>query len=149
MLYADSFLISNHVGVIALSAGVGNDVVGWVLLALAVALVNASSGIIVLYVILTSIAWILVLWFICRPLLVIACRRSGSFGPKGPTQGIVCLVIFLVLASAFITDRIGIHAIFGGFIVGLVVPYEIREGIVEKIEDLVACLFLPLYFALS
>lgn len=117
---------------------------GWILLALAIALVNAASGIIVLYVILCSIGWILMLWFIFRPLLVIACRRTGSFGEKGPTQGIVCTVIFLVLISAWITDRIGIHAIFGGFIVGLIVPHEIRQGMVEKIEDLVTCLFLPL-----
>lgn len=97
-----------------------------------------------LYVILCSIGWILVLWFLIRPLLVIACRRTGSFSEKGPTQGIVCTIIFLVLISAWITDRIGIHAIFGGFIVGLIIPQEIRKGIVEKIEDLVTCLFLPL-----
>lgn len=97
-----------------------------------------------LYILLTSIAWLLVLWFIIRPLLVIACRRSGSFGENGPTQGIVCAIVCLVLASAWITDRIGVHAIFGGFIVGLIVPTEIREGLTEKIEDLVSCLFLPL-----
>ncbi len=114
------------------------------MLALAIALVNAASGIIVLYVLLTCIAWILVLWFIGRPLLVIACRRTGSFGESGPTQGIVCSIVCLVLTSAWITDKIGVHAIFGGFIVGLIVPKEIREGLTEKIEDLVSCLFLPL-----
>lgn len=85
---------------------------GWILLALAIALVNASSGIIVLYVLLTSIAWVLALWFIIRPLLVWTCRKTGSFGERGPTQGVVCAVIFLVLTSAWITDRIGVHAIF-------------------------------------
>lgn len=118
---------------------------GWILLALAIALVNASSGLIVLYVLLTSFGWILVLFFLVRPLLVYICKRSGSYGgEKGPTQSLVCLVIFLVLASAWITDRIGIHAIFGAFLVGLIVPGEIRRGLTEKIEDLVTVLFLPL-----
>lgn len=117
---------------------------GWILLALAIALVNASSGIIVLYVLLTSVGWVLTLWFIIRPLLVVLCRRTGSFGEKGPTQGVVCVVIFLVLGSAWLTDRIGIHAIFGGFIVGLIIPSQIRADLTSKIEDLVTVLFLPL-----
>lgn len=57
--------------------------------------------------------------------------------------------LFLVLTSAWLTDRIGVHAIFGAFLVGLVVPKEIRGPLTEKIEDLVTILFLPLYFALS
>ncbi|KAL8286345.1 hypothetical protein RQP46_004833 [Phenoliferia psychrophenolica] len=142
-------LLQDHVGVTVLAAGVGNDVIGWILLALAIALVNASSGIIILYIILCAVGWILILWFLVRPLLVWACRKTGSFGNRGPTEGIVCGIVFLVLASAWVTDRIGIHAIFGGFVVGLIVPTPIRGAITEKIEDLVSVLFLPLYFALS
>ncbi|SCV69534.1 BQ2448_2554 [Microbotryum intermedium] len=142
-------LLQNHVGVIVLAAGVGNDVVGWVLLALAIALVNASSGIIILYIVLTSIGWILTLWYIARPALVWLGHRTNSYGDTGPSQSMSCAVLFLVLASAWVTDRIGIHAIFGGFLVGLVVPVQIRASLTEKIEDLVTILFLPLYFALS
>ncbi|GAA5920681.1 hypothetical protein JCM1841_002894 [Sporobolomyces salmonicolor] len=148
-ILTDENLLQNHVGVIVLSAGVGNDVVGWILLALAIALVNASSGIVVLYVILTSIAWILVLWFIGRPALIWLGRKTRSFGEAGPSQAMTVCVVFLVLASAFLTDRIGIHAIFGAFLVGLIVPKQIRHRLTEKIEDLVTVLFLPLYFALS
>ncbi|KAM0756252.1 hypothetical protein T439DRAFT_320950 [Meredithblackwellia eburnea MCA 4105] len=142
-------LLGDHVGVTVLSAGVGNDVIGWILLALAIALTNASSGIIVLYIILCAIGWILLLWFIVRPLLVWGCRRTGAFGSHGPSQGVMCAVVFIVFISAWVTDRIGIHAIFGGFLAGLIIPTPIRAPITEKIEDLVAVLFLPLYFALS
>ncbi|GAA5859102.1 hypothetical protein JCM1840_003752 [Sporobolomyces johnsonii] len=148
-ILTDENLLQNHVGVIVLSAGVGNDVVGWILLALAIALVNASSGIIVLYVILTSVAWTLALWFIGRPALIWLGRKTRSFGEAGPSQTMTVCVVFLVLASAFLTDRIGIHAIFGAFLVGLIVPKQIRHQLTEKIEDLVTVLFLPLYFALS
>lgn len=141
-------LLQNPVGVTVLSAGVGNDVVGWILLALSIALVNATSSITILYIILTAIAWILALWFLIRPLLVLLCKKTGAF-QRGPSEFVVCVVLLLVFASAWITDRIGVHAIFGGFLVGLVVPQEIRSPITGKIEDLVSCIFLPLYFALS
>ncbi|GAA5904929.1 hypothetical protein JCM8208_007226 [Rhodotorula glutinis] len=148
-ILTDENLLRDHVGVIVLSAGVGNDVVGWVLLALAIALVNSTSGLIVLYVILTSVGWTLALWFLGRPLLKFIGRKTRSFGEHGPSQSMTAFVLFLVLTSAWITDRIGVHAIFGAFLVGLVVPKEIRAPLTEKIEDLVTVLFLPLYFALS
>jgi Kef-type K+ transport system membrane component KefB len=81
--------------------------------------------------------------------LVWLCRKTGSYGENGPTLTMTTAVLFLVLTSAWITDRIGIHAIFGGFVAGLVIPYEIRAPLTEKIEDLVASLFLPIYFVLS
>ncbi|GAA5837048.1 hypothetical protein JCM11251_004483 [Rhodosporidiobolus azoricus] len=148
-ILTDEGLLKNHVGVIVLTAGVGNDVVGWILLALAIALVNASSGLIVLYVILTSIGWIAVCWFVGRPALKYVGRKTASFGPHGPSQTMTLVTLFMVLISAWITDRIGIHAIFGAFIVGLIVPKEIKASLSEKIEDLVTVLLLPLYFALS
>jgi len=56
-------LLQTQVGIVVLSAGVGNDVVGWILLALCVALVNAGSGITALYVLLTCVAYVLFLVF--------------------------------------------------------------------------------------
>lgn len=56
-----------------------------------------------------------------------------------------------MLISESIAQIIGVHAIFGGFIVGLFMPHEgsFRHHMTEKIEDLVTVFFLPLYFALS
>lgn len=145
----DEDLIQTTVGVVALSAGVGNDVVGWLLLALAITLSNAASGLIVLYTLLTCIAWILFLWFIGRPLLKLLSRKTRSSGEWGPSQTMTVSVVFAVLASAWFTDKLGIHAIFGAFLVGLIVPKDIRSPLTEKLEDLVSVLFLPIYFALS
>ncbi|GAA5906149.1 uncharacterized protein JCM6883_005458 [Sporobolomyces salmoneus] len=145
----DEDLIQTSVGVIALSAGVGNDVVGWLLLALAITLSNAASGLIVLYTLLTCIAWVLFLWFVGRPLLKLLSRKTRSSGEWGPSQTMTVSVVFAVLASAWFTDKLGIHAIFGAFLVGLIVPKDIRSPLTEKIEDLVSVLFLPIYFALS
>lgn len=137
-------------GTIVLSAGVGNDVVGWILLALTVALVNAGTGLSALYVLLCAVGWTLALIYLVRPVFMWLLRRDGSI-ENGPSQSMVALTLFLVLASAFFTDIIGVHAIFGGFLIGLICPHEggFAIRLTEKIEDLVSVLFLPLYFALS
>ncbi|KAJ5047328.1 uncharacterized protein L3040_003155 [Drepanopeziza brunnea f. sp. 'multigermtubi'] len=143
-------ILHTSVGITVLAAGVGNDVVGWILLALCVALVNNGSGIVALYVLLCAIGWILFLVFAVRPVFLIYLRRSGSL-QNGPSQGVMAVTILMVLASAFFTQSIGIHAIFGSFIVGLICPHEggFAIKLTEKLEDLISVLFLPLYFALS
>lgn len=87
--------------------------VGWILLALCVALVNNGSGISALYVLLTAIGWILFLVYAIRPGFMYLLRRTGSI-QNGPTQGMMALTLLLVLTSSFFTSIIGIHAIFGG-----------------------------------
>lgn len=143
-------LLQTNVGTIVLSAGVGNDVVGWILLALTVALVNAGTGLTALYVLLVSVAWVLFLVYAVRPAFLWVLRRDGSI-ENGPSQSMVALTLLMVLASAFFTDIIGVHAIFGGFLIGLICPHEggFAVRLTEKVEDLVSVLFLPLYFTLS
>jgi Kef-type K+ transport system membrane component KefB len=143
-------LLGTPVGVTVLAAGVGNDVTGWILLALCVALVNQASGLTALWVLLCCIGWILFLVFAVRPCFLWILRRTGSI-QNGPTQGMVALTLLLTLTSAWFTGIIGIHPIFGGFLVGLICPHEggFAIKLTEKIEDIVTVLFLPLYFALS
>lgn len=143
-------LLGTNVGVIVLSAGVGNDVVGWILLALCVALVNAGSGLTALWVLLVCIGYVLFLSIVFRPLFIRFLERTGSL-QKGPSQSVVTITLLFALASAFFTQIIGIHAIFGGFVIGLLCPHQggFAIKLTEKIEDLVTALFLPLYFTLS
>jgi Kef-type K+ transport system membrane component KefB len=138
-------LLQTTVGVIVLSAGVGNDVTGWVLLALTVALVNAGNGLTVLYVILCSIGFILLLTFIVRPTFIHFAKKTNTL-QRGPSEMTMAIIILLVLVAAFFTDIIGIHPIFGGFLVGLIIPHEhgFAVKVTEKIEDFISTLFLPL-----
>jgi Kef-type K+ transport system membrane component KefB len=143
-------LLSTNVGVIVLSAGVGNDVVGWILLALCVALVNAGSGLTALWVLLVCVGYVLFLCLVFRPLFLRFLNYTGSL-QKGPSQEVVMVTIMCALASSFFTQVIGVHAIFGGFLIGLLCPHEggFAIKLTEKIEDLVTAIFLPLYFTLS
>ncbi|KAI0379014.1 K+/H+ antiporter 1 [Hypomontagnella monticulosa] len=143
-------MLGTPVGVTVLAAGVGNDVVGWVLLALCVALVNNGSGLTALWVLLVAVGWVLFLVFAVRPVFHWALRRTGSI-QNGPTQGMIAVTVLLVLTSSWFTSIIGVHAIFGAFLVGLICPHDggFAIHVTEKIEDLVTVLLLPLYFALS
>lgn len=143
-------LLSTPVGVITLSAGVSNDVVGWILLALCVALVNAGSGLTALWVLLVVVVYGLFLFFAIRPPFMWYLRRSRAL-QDGPSQAAVVLTLLIALGSAFFTAVVGVHAIFGAFMAGLICPQESMFAIrlTEKLEDLIVGLFLPLYFALS
>jgi hypothetical protein len=105
-------LLDTTVGVIVLSAGVGNDVVGWTLLALSVALVNAGSGLTALWILLTCLAFTIFLIFVVKRLMLWLARSTGSTD-NGPTMFYMTVVMILLWSCAFFTDIVGVNAIFG------------------------------------
>ncbi|KAI0769112.1 Sodium/hydrogen exchanger family-domain-containing protein [Trametes elegans] len=143
-------LLDTTVGIVVLSAGVGNDIIGWTLLALSVALVNAGSGLMALWILLVCVGWTLFLLLIVRRVMHWLARRTGSTR-DGPTMFFMTVTMLLVFGSAFFTDIIGVHAIFGAFLAGIIVPREggLAIALTEKLEDMVSIIFLPLYFTLS
>ncbi|KAI8337333.1 Sodium/hydrogen exchanger family-domain-containing protein [Blakeslea trispora] len=149
-ILAELKLLRTKVGAITMAAGLINDCTAWVLLALVVALLNSSGGIDALYVFLTAIAFTLFVIFIVGPLYRKLCVATHSF-ENGPSPLLMTVTLMIVLISAFVTNIIGIHAIFGGFLAGVIVPHEhdLAIKITEKIEDIVNIIFLPLYFTLS
>ena len=143
-------LLNSNVGVVTLTSGIANDVIGWVLLALCVTLVNSGNGVTALYVLLTAAGFAIFLAYAVRPSFMWILRKTHSL-ENGPSQGVVALTIFMVLISAFFTDIIGAHSVFGAFMIGLMCPHEggFAIKLTEKLEDVVAALFLPLFFARS
>ena len=109
-------LLDTTVGIVTLSAGVGNDIVGWILLALTVALLNASSGLTALWILLCSIGYTLLLLYPIRWAYIWFLRRTASIEQGYPTTVAMTVTLLLVLISAFFTDSIGVHAIFGKYL---------------------------------
>lgn len=145
-------LIGDKVGTIVLSAGIINDLTGWILLALVVTLANAGSGVNTVYILLLTLAWFLLLLFPMRKALNFYLRRfTNEMVTGNPSQLLMVLIIILVFTSAFFTDIIGVHPIFGAFMVGVIIPrdngYVVR--ITEKLEDLVHIVMIPVYFAVA
>ncbi|XP_043715774.1 cation/H(+) antiporter 19-like [Telopea speciosissima] len=149
-ILAELKLLTTDAGRIAMSAAAVNDVAAWILLALAISLSGTkTSPIISLWVLLCGVAFVGFAIVVLRPALALMARRSPEGEPV--KEMYICVALTLVLAAGFVTDTIGIHALFGAFIVGIIVP---KDGpfagiLIEKIEDLVSGIFLPLYFVSS
>ncbi|CAN1189594.1 Cation/H(+) antiporter 17 [Linum perenne] len=148
-ILAELKLLTTDVGRMAMSAAAVNDVVAWILLALAIALSGTGSPLVSLWVLLSGAGFVAACAFILPRVFGWMAQRCPDGEPVDEIY--VCATLCCVLAAGFITDMIGIHALFGAFIVGILVPKEgaFAGALVEKVEDLVSGLFLPLYFVSS
>ncbi|PRQ17526.1 putative cation/H+ exchanger [Rosa chinensis] len=149
-ILAELKLLTTDIGRMAMSAAAVNDVAAWILLALAISLSGSGrSPLVSLWVLLSGCAFVLVCIFAVRPVFKWMVQRC----PEGePVEELyVCATLASVLAAGFVTETIGIHALFGAFVLGIIVPKEgpFAGALVEKVEDLVSGLFLPLYFVSS
>ena len=149
-ILAELKLLTTDLGRLAMSAAAVNDVAAWILLALAVALSgDDSSPLVSLWVFLCGAGFIL----LCALIVPRIFKWMAQRCPEGePVRELyVCATLAAVLAAGFVTDAVGIHALFGAFVVGVLVPKEGPFGgaLAEKVEDLVSGLFLPLYFVSS
>ncbi|XP_052171751.1 cation/H(+) antiporter 18-like [Diospyros lotus] len=146
-ILAELKLLTADVGRIAMPAAAVNDVVAWILLALAIALSgDGHSPLISLWVLLCGCAFVICCIFILPPIFKWMAQRCAEGEPVDELY--VCGTLAAVLAAGFVTDSIGIHALFGAFVIGVLVPKDgpFASALVEKVEDLVSGLFLPLYF---
>ncbi|CAL9226612.1 unnamed protein product [Arabidopsis halleri] len=149
-ILAEIKLLTTDIGKIALSAAAVNDVAAWILLALAVALSGeGSSPLTSLWVFLSGCGFVLFCIFVVQPGIKLIAKRCPEGEPVNELY--VCCTLGIVLAASFVTDLIGIHALFGAFVIGVIFPKEgnFANALVEKVEDLVSGLFLPLYFVSS
>ncbi|KAF8708659.1 hypothetical protein HU200_030039 [Digitaria exilis] len=149
-ILAELKLLTTDLGRMAMSAAAVNDVAAWILLALAIALSGSGSPFVSVYVLLSGVGFVLAAVFLVRPALVYMARRSPAGEPI--KESFVCSTVAIVLAAGFATDAIGIHALFGAFVIGVLIPKDggaYAGALTEKMEDLVSSLFLPLYFVSS
>ncbi|XP_058075784.1 cation/H(+) antiporter 15-like [Magnolia sinica] len=148
-ILAELKLLNTELGRIAMSSAIINDLCAWILLALAIALTdNSEYNFASLWIVLCGTAYILFCIFIVRPAIGWVIKQT----PEGEAikELHVCIILTGVLISGFITDAIGIHAIFGAFVFGLVIPSgPLGVLLIEKLEDFVSGLLLPLFFAIS
>ncbi|XP_058778341.1 cation/H(+) antiporter 15-like isoform X2 [Vicia villosa] len=142
-------LINTELGKLALSTSLVNDVLAWVLLALAIALSEAnSSSWASVWVVLANSFFVGFCFFVVRPSVSLLIKKTPEGKPFSKFQ--ICVVLVGVMVSAFITDVIGTHSIFGAFVYGLVIPNgPLAAAIIEKLEDFVSGLLLPLFYAIS
>jgi Kef-type K+ transport system membrane component KefB len=147
-ILTDTKMQTSRMGVLALACAAVDDVTAWCLLALVVGVARAQPGR-VLVTVGAALAFILFVLGIVRKGAVWLARRQTSQGRT--TQQVFATVCVSLLVSALVTERIGIHALFGAFLLGAVIPHDsqLAREIREKCEDLVVVLFLPVFFAFT
>lgn len=149
-ILAELKLLTTDIGRMAMSAAAVNDVAAWILLALAIALSGSGhSPLVSLWVLLCGCGFILGCILVLPPIFNWMAQSCHEGEPVDELY--ICATLAAVLAAGFVTDTIGIHALFGAFVVGVLVPKEgpFAGALVEKVEDLVSGLLLPLYFVSS
>jgi len=148
-ILAEIKLLSTELGRIAMSAAIVNDMCAWILLALAIAISEVDSAAISsLWVLLSGVLFVLFCFYAVRPAMWWVIRRTPE--GEGVSDVEVTLILTGVMLAGVCTDAIGIHSVFGGFVYGLVIPTgTLGVALIEKIEDFVTGLLLPLFFAIS
>lgn len=146
-ILTDRGLTRTDVGALALACAAIGDVTAWCLLALVVGVVQAQIGSSLL-VSGWALTFILGMFAVVRPLVKWASKRldlrSGSLPPVAIVGGFVAM-----LAASLTTELIGIHAVFGAFMLGAVIPPDSRlaHEFTTKLRDPVLVLLLPAFFA--
>lgn len=123
-----------------------DDITAWCLLATVIAIVKAGSVTSALFVILMAVLYVFIMFRVVRPFLKrIADMQTSNRTITKSVMGVFFMVLFL---SAYATEVIGIHALFGAFLAGVIMPtnYNFRNLFTEKIEDVALVLLLPLFF---
>lgn len=142
-------LTRTPLGALVLTCAAADDVTAWILLAIIVTISKAGDLNSALFTIGLSAAYILFMIYVIAPFL----KRLGSIyiSRENLTRTAVALILMIVFLSSLTTEVIGIHALFGAFLAGVVMPSEgnLKKLISEKFEDIAVILFLPIFFVIT
>ena len=138
-----------RLGTIVITCAAADDITAWCLLAAVIAIVKAGTFVSSLYIIALAVVYVLAMLFVVKPFL----KRIGDlYANKGNLNKPVVAIFFLtVIVSAYSTEVIGIHALFGAFMAGAIMPEsaKFRNIFIEKVEDVAVILLLPLFFVFT
>lgn len=147
-ILTDRGMHRSSLGVLAISCAAVDDVTAWCLLAFVVGVAQSALGGAVRTVGLT-LAYVVAMLVVVRPAVARAVRRQELRGAV--TQDTTAAVLVALLLSALVTEAIGIHALFGAFLLGAIVPHEslLAKSMRQRLEDVVVVLLLPAFFAFT
>jgi Kef-type K+ transport system membrane component KefB len=147
-ILTDNGLSRSPMGTVALTCAAVDDVTAWCLLALVVGVAKSNAWDAAITCV-SSLAYVGALFWLVRPAVGRWARTRD--GESNVSRMAVTGVLLALLASALSTEYIGIHAIFGAFLLGAIIPHDsgVASGMRTRIHDLVVALFLPAFYALT
>jgi Kef-type K+ transport system membrane component KefB len=138
-----------RLGAIVITCAAADDITAWCLLAVVIAIVKAGTFDSALYVIGLSVLYVLIMLFIVKPFL----KKVGDLYSKSEnlSKPVVAIFFLTLILSSYATNIIGIHALFGAFMTGVIMPdiSKFRSIFIEKVEDVSVILLLPLFFVFT
>ena len=140
-----------ELGTLTLACAAVDDLMAWSLLGVVIGVVEAKSAIDLPRTLVAALAFVAFMMLAVRPLLDRLMQR-GRRADAFPVD-LLATVFVGLLVSAWVTDAIGIHLIFGAFVFGAAVPKRGNEqlvaSIVERIESVAVVLLLPIFFMIT
>jgi len=138
-----------RIGALVITCAAADDVTAWCILAAVIAIVKAGSFVSALYVMALAIIYVMLMLKVVKPFL----KRIGElYGNKeNITKPVVAIFFLTLLISSYATEVIGIHALFGAFMAGAIMPESMRfrSVFIEKVEDVSQVMLLPLFFVFT
>lgn len=146
-ILTDYRMSKTPLGVLALTCAAANDIVAWCLLALVVGIAKAQLGQ-GLFVVAGALAFIALMFLLARPAITWLSRRLAR---PDQSRTLASIVLVALLLSALATEAIGIHAIFGAFVLGVLIPHDspAARALSGQLDRVVTILLLPAFFALT
>ena len=149
-ILTDRNMLRTRMGTLAIAVAAVDDVTGWCILAYIVVLIRAEKGSMPVWVTIGgAVAYVLVMLFGVKRVLP---YFEAHFRQKGHlTESAISLMIVLALGSALVTEWLGIHLLFGAFLMGAIMPkdQEFVQNVRHRLESLTVVVLLPLFFAFS
>jgi Kef-type K+ transport system membrane component KefB len=144
----DRGLSQTQLGSIALTCAAVDDVTAWCILALVIALVKSTGLANSVLTIGLTVVFAVAMFFVVRPQLARLIKEPDS---EHHRRRLIPIILAFLLACALLTETIGIHALFGAFVAGVVMPpaTEFRIFLKEKLEAFGSYALLPLFFAFT
>lgn len=141
--------MKSNLGIITLASAANGDITAWCLLAMILAISQAGSAASIVFTLLFAALYLLAMFLLIKPLFKVVGNAYTNTEIVG--KGVVSLLFLTMLVSAYVTELLGLHALFGAFIAGVIMPedHKFRRIITEKVEDVAHSIFLPLFFVVS
>jgi len=138
-----------RLGAIVITCAAADDITAWCILAVVIAIVKAGTFVSALYIILLAFLYVLCMLFVVKPFL----KRIGDLysSSENLSKPVVSIFFLTLILSSYATEIIGIHALFGAFMTGVIMPdiSKFRTVFIEKVEDVALILLLPLFFVFT
>lgn len=138
-----------HLGALVITCAAVDDITAWSALAAVIAIVKAGSLISAIPTLAMALIYLFIMLKVIKPFL----KRIGDLHAtrENLSKPIVALFLLVLIISSYATEIIGLHALFGAFMAGTIMPdnQKFKQFLIEKVEDIALVLLLPLFFVFT